>query len=259
MQFGFMPGKGTNDAIFILRQLQEKHLAKGKHLYFRFVDLEKAFDRVPREVVWWALQHLKVPEWLVSVIQAMYAKPTSEVHVNNVFSGSFSVGVGVHQGSVLSPLLFVIVLEPLSRAHRTGCPWEMLYADDLVLVSESLDVLLERLCMWKDGLESKGLRVNMSKTKIMFSGPNLGSLRDEGKYPCAVYGKGVGSNSIFCPGCCHWVHKRCSKISGRLKPDLEFRCSRCRGTARPIVGRPCDNISVNEQSVEVVDTIGFER
>ena len=52
MQFGFMPGKGTNDAIFILRQLQEKHLAKGKHLYFEFVDLEKALDRVPREVVW---------------------------------------------------------------------------------------------------------------------------------------------------------------------------------------------------------------
>ena len=193
----------------------------------------------------------------MSVIQAMYAKPTSKVRINNIFSDSFSVGVGVHQDSVLSPLLFVIVLEALSRAHRTGCPWEMLYADDLVLVSESLDVLLERLCMWKDGLESKGLRVNMSKTKIMFSGPNLGSLRDEGKYPCGVCRKGVGSNSIFCPGCVHWVHKRCSKISGRLKPDLEFRCSRCCGTARPIAGRPCDSISVNEQSVEVVDTFCY--
>ena len=47
MQFGFMP-----DAIFILRQLQEKHLAKNKKLYFAFVDLEKAFDRVPRKVIW---------------------------------------------------------------------------------------------------------------------------------------------------------------------------------------------------------------
>ena len=53
MQFDFMPGKGTTDAIFIMRQVQEKHQAKKKKLYYAFVDLEKAFDRVPREVVRW--------------------------------------------------------------------------------------------------------------------------------------------------------------------------------------------------------------
>ena len=51
MQFGFKKGKGTTDAIFIARQMQEKFRAKGKKLYFGFVDLEKAFDRVPREVI----------------------------------------------------------------------------------------------------------------------------------------------------------------------------------------------------------------
>ena len=51
MQFGFMPGRGTTDAIFIVRQLQEKLLAKTKNLYLAFVDLEKAFDRVPRQVL----------------------------------------------------------------------------------------------------------------------------------------------------------------------------------------------------------------
>ena len=54
MQFGFMPGKGTTDAIFIMRQVQEKLQAKKK-LYYAFVDLEKAYDRVTREVVRWAL------------------------------------------------------------------------------------------------------------------------------------------------------------------------------------------------------------
>ena len=87
----------------------------------------------------------------MSVIQAMYAKPTCKVCINNGFSYSFSVDFGVHQGSVLIPLLFVIVLEALSRALQISCPWEMLYADDLVLVSELLDALLERLHMYLEG------------------------------------------------------------------------------------------------------------
>ena len=52
MQFGFMTGRSTTDAIFILRQLQEKYFGKKKNLYFAFLDLEKAFDRVPRKVLW---------------------------------------------------------------------------------------------------------------------------------------------------------------------------------------------------------------
>src|SRR5664279_4610934 len=72
MQFGFMAGKGTTDAIFVVRQLQEKYLSRKKDLWMAFVDLEKAFDRVPREVVWWALRKLGVDEWIVAVIKSMY-------------------------------------------------------------------------------------------------------------------------------------------------------------------------------------------
>ena len=82
-----------------------------------FVDLEKAFDRVPRKVIGWALRKLGVDEWIVRLVQGMHSNARSRVRV------------GVHQGSVLSPLLFIIVLEALSREFRCGVPWEDLYAD----------------------------------------------------------------------------------------------------------------------------------
>ena len=68
MQFGFMPGKGTIDAVFILRRLQEEYegvVSKEKKLYMCFVDLEKAFDGVPRKVLEWAVRKRGIPEAMV--------------------------------------------------------------------------------------------------------------------------------------------------------------------------------------------------
>ena len=257
MQFGFRPGRGTTDPIFILRQLQEKYLAKNKTLYFAFVDLEKAFDRVPRRVLWWALRKVGVPEWIVRVVMAMYGNSTTRIRVNDGYGKSVWVKVGVHQGSVLSPLLFIIVLEALSREFRIGCPWEMLYADDLVITDEDPVLLEERLRTWKSNLEKHGMRVNMGKTKVMISGIGLETLKDSGRHPCGVCRKGVGVNSIFCGGCLHWIHRKCSEICGRLVEDPEYRCARCRGTARPIDGRPATQFTVGEESLEVVDSFCY--
>jgi len=80
MQFGFMKGKGTTIAIFTVQQIQEKFRVKGKKLYFAFVDLQKAFDRVPTEVIRWVMHKLGVEEWLVSAVMSMYtgAKTVSQ-------------------------------------------------------------------------------------------------------------------------------------------------------------------------------------
>ena len=257
MQFGFMPGRGTTDAIFIVRQLQEKFLAKNKNLYLVFVDLEKAFNMVPCQVLWWAMRKLGIDEWIVQLVQAMYCEVRSKVCINNCFSDSFNVNVGVHQGSVLSPLLFITVFEALSQEFRTGSPWELLYADDLVFIAETIEELSQKLDAWKVNLEKKGLRVNMKKTKIMFSGVNMDTLIDTGVYPCGVCRSGVGKNSIFCPGCKYWVHKKCSGIHGRLVEDEDFQCNRCCGLARPIDGRPSDSITLGGHTLDVVDTFCY--
>ena len=111
MQCGFMPGKGTVDALFIVRMLQEKYAKKKKKLYMCFVDLEKAFDRVPRKVIEWSLRKKGVEERLVKVIMNMYLEAKTKVRVGSTLSSAFDVGVGVHQGSILSPFLFVIVMD----------------------------------------------------------------------------------------------------------------------------------------------------
>jgi len=170
MPFGFMKGKGTTDAIFMARQMQENFRVKGKKLYFGFVDLEKAFDRVSREVISWAMLKLGVEEWLVSAVMSMYTGAKTVVRTVYGNSKGFEVKVGMHQGPGLSPLLFVIVMEAISRQFRVALPWELLYADDLAVIAETEQELIKRLNEWKQNVESKGMRVNMNKTKVMISG-----------------------------------------------------------------------------------------
>ena len=200
MQFGFVSGRSATDAVFIVRQLQEKYLAVKKQLFFVFVDLEKAFDRVPRKVIWWAMKKLGVEEWAVRVVQSMYIGAKSRIRINNQLSDEFGVNIGVHQGSVLSPLLFILVLEALSRELRSGVLWELLYADDLVLISKSLDDCISKFEKWKLEIESKELRMNSKKTKKLLGSENL---RDSEAFPCSVCRKGVGANSVFCSTCSH--------------------------------------------------------
>ena len=126
MQLGFMSGKGTTDAIFFMRQIQEKHQANKKKLYYSFVDLGKPFDRVPRQVVRWALRKLGVDEWLVHTVMALYTEACTIVRTDAGLSESFEVKVSLHQGSVLSPLLFAAVMDVVSSEARSGLPSELM-------------------------------------------------------------------------------------------------------------------------------------
>ena len=76
-------------------------------------------------------------------------------------------------------------------------------------------------------------------------------LQSSGEFPCAVCRTGVGSNSIFCKSCKHWVHKKCSGLK-RLTEDPDYRCTRCKGTAGPLDGRPQIEVQVGLVKLEVV-------
>ena len=84
--------------------------------------------------------------------------------MNGQFSDEFNIKVGVFQGAVLSPLLFIIVMEALSKEFRVAFPWELLYADNLVLMAkETLEELRKKLTICKGNIGANGLRVNVSK------------------------------------------------------------------------------------------------
>src|SRR6267154_2085323 len=149
-----------------------------------FVDLEKAFDRVPCDVVWWALRHVRVEEWIVNVIKSTYEGVTISVKINGVESEGFEVKV--HQDSVRGPILFNIVMQAIADNFKTGLPWKLLYADDLVLLANSRAELERRLMEWIGRLKEKGLRVNIGKAKVMNCKVGVGQVENSGKFPCKI-------------------------------------------------------------------------
>ena len=153
-QFGFIPGKGTIAALFLVRRLQEEHRAKGKKMYMCFADLEKAFDRVPRRVMKWAMRKKGLPEILVKAVMSLYEGAETKVRVGSGLSEEFSVQVGVHQRSVLSLLLFAMVIDEVTENTKKGWMKQILCADDLVLVGEIVEELRENFDEWREAFET---------------------------------------------------------------------------------------------------------
>ena len=168
-QFGFMPRRSTTDAIFGLRMMMEKWREGQKELHCMFIDLEKAYDRVPREELCVCVK-LGVPECYVEFIQDMYKGARTSVRSAAGLTEDFEVRVGLHQGSALSPFVFAIIMDVLTKDVRKEAPWDMMLVDDLVLCredKEELEVSLER---WRKVFEERGLRVSRKKTEYLQAG-----------------------------------------------------------------------------------------
>ncbi|KAK3515360.1 hypothetical protein QTP70_018751 [Hemibagrus guttatus] len=173
-QYGFMPRKSTTDAIFALRILMEKYRDGQRELHCVFVDLEKAYDRVPREELWYCMRKSGVAEKYVRVVQDMYERSRTVVKCAVGQTEEFKVEVGLHQGSALSPFLFAIAMDQLSEEVRQESPWTMMFADDMIC-SESREQVEENLERWRFALERRGMKVSHSKTEYMCVNEREGS------------------------------------------------------------------------------------
>ena len=155
---------------------------------------------------------------------------------------------------MLSPLLFAIAMDVISENAKEGLMNEILYADDSVSMSESMENLKEKF-EWKEVFESKGLKVNLKKTKVIVSGSKSEVLKSKVD-PCAKCGKRVMANSVMCTKCCKWVHGRCAKMK-RVTSTLAkcFACELCVYTKEGIV-EPGEELSFFDQ-VDFVEFLSF--
>ena len=133
------------DQLYTLARVLEGAWEFAQPVYTCFVDLEKAFDRVPRGVLWGVLREYGVPGPLIRAIRSLYNRCQSLVRISANKSDLFPVRVGLRQGCPLSPVLFIIFMDRISRRSqgvegvrfgdlRIG---SLLFADDVVLLASS--------------------------------------------------------------------------------------------------------------------------
>ena len=127
--------------------------------------------------------------------------------MDSELSEEFEVKVGMHQGFVLLPFLFALMVNVVTEFVRDGALTELLYADDLVLMSESIEGLKDKFLNWKEAFESKGLKVNHGITKVMVSGSITKDGMSKDKVDsCGVCRLRVLDNSVLCAQCGRWIH-----------------------------------------------------
>ena len=118
--------------------------------------------------------------------------------------------------------------------------------------------LISKFEKWKVELESKGLRVNATKTKVMCCSHDVAGVTPlPSKYPCGVCKEGVGTNSILCTHCELWIHKRCSGIKGKLKHDPDYVCRRCLGLIHDKQALLLKEVESGSVKLEVVPTFCY--
>ncbi|KAK3535008.1 hypothetical protein QTP70_001967 [Hemibagrus guttatus] len=174
-QCGFRPSRGTLDQLYTLHRVLEGSWKFAQPVHMCFVDLEKAFDRVPRDILWEVLWEYGVHGPLLRAVRSLYNRSRSLVRIASCKSDLFSVHVGLRQGCPLSPVLFIVFMDRISRCsqglegvrfgdHRIS---SLIFADDVVLLASSGLDLQHALGRFAAECEAAGMRVSTSKSEAM--------------------------------------------------------------------------------------------
>ena len=186
-QFGFKPGLGTSDAIFVLQSLINRTLKNRKRLYCCFIDYKKAFDLIDRSKLWTKLIKQGVTGKMLEIIKSLYSNIKTCVKYNGSLSQYFPSLSGLLQGEVMSPILYSLYVNDFEMSFiKDGCQscdiqllnlFILMYADNTVLIAETPEGLQSMLNSLNNYCNDWNLTVNVQKTKIMVF-RNGGVIRD---------------------------------------------------------------------------------
>jgi hypothetical protein len=180
-QSGFRKGHSIQDHVFTIKESIYKSLQKNSELYLGFIDLEKAFDRIPRGKVWECLGKKGIDPQLITATKSLYQNSRNYVRSKNNRSKEFITIDGLRQGGVLSPLLFIIMMDEIIKKTKEKVKQvkighyklatvkisECAFADDLVVFGSTEKELQENLNTWNKVLKEQQMKINIAKTKIM--------------------------------------------------------------------------------------------
>ncbi|XP_063593347.1 uncharacterized protein LOC134770416 [Penaeus indicus] len=161
-QFGFTPNRSATDVTYALRQVMEEYREGQEESHCIFIDLEKAYNRVPRQEVWNCLRLKEVEEKYIRLVQEMYEGNKTLVRCAAGDTGEFEVTVGLHQGSALNLFLFAVIINCVTGQMQREVPWDMLFADDVVVSAETKEEVEQRLELWREAIEVRGMKVTLS-------------------------------------------------------------------------------------------------
>ncbi|XDV13498.1 hypothetical protein PO909_001890 [Leuciscus waleckii] len=174
-QCGFRPGRGTLDQLYTLYRVLEGSWEFAQPIHMCFVDLEKAFDCVPRGILWRVLWEYGVRGPLLRATRSLYDRSRSLVCIASSKSDLFPVHVGLRQGCPLSPVLFITFMDRISRRSQgpEGVRFgdhtisSLLFADDVVVLAPSDQDLQHALGRFAAECEAAGMRISTSKSEAM--------------------------------------------------------------------------------------------
>ena len=144
-QFGFRPTYSTVDACFTLNLLVNRSVSDKRKLCCAFIDFSTAFDSVCRNILYEKLKEYGISTKMLRMIMAIYKNVTSSVKINNMHTDSFTCTDGLRQGDSLSPVLFAMSINDLSKriseVDKDRNMDILLYADDLAILADSREML----------------------------------------------------------------------------------------------------------------------